>query len=55
MARYSKLIGTIVGGLLGFAVSLGFLPEGFDTQTVTAAVVTVASAIGAFFAPKNAD
>ena len=55
MGKYSKLIGMVVGSVLGILVALGLMPEDLNTPELQAAVVTVAGAIGTYFAPKNAD
>jgi len=57
MGKYSKLIGTIVGGLISMGVAVGFLPADLAEQSpeIIAAIGTLGSAIGTFFAPKNAE
>jgi len=55
MGKYSKLIGTIVGALFGIGAAMGFLPAEIIAQQpeIIAALGTLGSAIGTFFAPKN--
>jgi hypothetical protein len=49
---YSKLLGTIIGALVGVAAALGFNVEAI-TPDVQAAIVTVFAAAGTYFAPGN--
>lgn len=55
MKKYSKLIGSIVGGVLGFLVADNILPADFDVQGITEAVVLISAAIGTYAFPKNAE
>ena len=66
LKKYSKAIGAAVGGVIGFLVSLGILPNTIDANqlvgnidtlliALTAIMTTVSGIIGAFSAPKNAD
>jgi len=55
MGKYSKAIGTVIGALIGLGVSLGFLPESFQSPEVIGAITTITGLIGTIFAPKNAE
>lgn len=57
MGKYSKLIGTLIGGVIGIGITLGFLPEEFAEKQseIIAAVTLLTGLIGTFFAPKNAE
>jgi uncharacterized membrane protein YgaE (UPF0421/DUF939 family) len=52
MGKYSKLLGTIIGAILGVLAALGFNVEVF-TPEVQAAIVTVFAAGGTYLAPGN--
>lgn len=52
MGNYSKLIGSIVGGVVGIAVSFG-LPAEWATPELQGAIVVVLSAIATFIFPSN--
>lgn len=55
MTNYNKLIGSIVGGVLGLLVAKFGLPAGLaDPALVDAISAIIGSALGTFFAPKNA-
>jgi hypothetical protein len=53
MGNYSKLIGSLVGGLLGMLVSFGILPAEWATPEIQAAIVTLLSSIFTFAFPAN--
>lgn len=53
MGNYSKLIGSIVGGIIGFGVAKGFLPAEWNTPELTSALTLVLSAIFTFAFPAN--
>ena len=53
MGNYSKLIGSLVGGLAGALVSFGVLPEELATPEIQAGVITVLAAVVTFFFPAN--
>lgn len=53
MSNYNKLIGSIVGGLLGFGVAKGLLPADWGTPEITGAFTLVLSAIFTFAFPAN--
>lgn len=52
LGNYSKLVGSIVGGAFGFAVSKG-LPEALATPDVQAAVVGMFGTLFMYFFPAN--
>lgn len=52
MGNYSKLIGSIVGGLVGIAASFG-LPTEWATPEIQGAIVTLFSAVATFIFPAN--
>lgn len=53
MMKYSKLIGSVVGALVGIAAAFGLNVEAF-TPEVQASLIVVLTAIGTFIAPANA-
>ena len=54
MTNYSKLIGTIVGFALGYAVTKFGLPESLGSQEIISAVTLIlTTAAGTFLAPAN--
>lgn len=53
MGNYSKLIGSIVGAAIGFGAAKGFLPAGWDTPDMIAAVTGFVSAIFTWAFPAN--
>lgn len=53
MANYSKLIGSIVGGVIGLLVSNYGLPAELNTPEMIAAVTALVCAAGTYFAPAN--
>lgn len=62
MSKYNKLIGSLVGGVVGLGVTFGFLPEEIATSEnieqmviVIGGIVALGSSIGTYFSAKNAD
>ena len=53
MAKYSKLIGTVVGFGAGLLVTQLGLPEGSGAE-LTNAVMVIVTLIGTYFSPANA-
>jgi hypothetical protein len=53
MSNYSKLIGSLVGGALGFAVSRWGLPADFATPDIQGAVTILLGAAATFIFPAN--
>ena len=53
MGNWSKLIGTLVGGLLGLAVNFGLIPDGAITADVQSALVVLLAALGTAIFPAN--
>lgn len=53
MANFSKLIGSIVGALLGVGVSKYGLPPELASPEVVGAIVGVIAALGTYIAPAN--
>jgi hypothetical protein len=53
MKKYSKLVGSVVGALVGIAAAFGLNVEAF-TPEVQASLIVVLTAIGTFMAPANA-
>lgn len=53
MGNYSKLIGSLVGGALGLAVSILGLPAEAATPEIVSAVTVLLSAIATFLFPAN--
>jgi high-affinity Fe2+/Pb2+ permease len=53
MGNYSKVIGSVVGAVLGFAVSKFGFPADFATPEVVAGVTALFSAIATYFFPQN--
>lgn len=54
MGRYNKLIGSAVGGILGFGVSNFGLPEELASPEVVSLITMAASAAATYFFPANA-
>jgi len=54
MKKYSKLIGTAVGLVLGALVSFGLLPENMATAELQGAILAILAAVGVYAAPANA-
>jgi hypothetical protein len=52
MGNYSKLIGSIVGGVVGIAATFG-LPAEWATPEIQGAIVVILSAIATFIFPAN--
>lgn len=53
MSAYSKLIGSLAGGVLGYAVTNGLLPAEWSSPETVSAITTLICMIGTFFAPAN--
>ncbi len=53
MGNYSKLIGSIVGGLIGLGVSKGLLPAEANTPEIIGAVTTLFAAVSTYLFPAN--
>jgi len=53
MGNYSKFIGTIVGGVVGWAAARGFLPADFATPDVVAAATVIIAAVATYLFPAN--
>jgi phosphate/sulfate permease len=53
MGNYSKLIGSLVGGLVGFGVAKGLLPADWNTPEMTSALTLILSAVFTFAFPAN--
>jgi hypothetical protein len=53
MMNYSKLLGSLVGGVLGIGVSKFGLPSEMASPDIVASIVTVLSALATFLAPAN--
>ncbi len=53
MGNWSKLIGTLVGGLLGLAINFGLIPDGTITADVQSALVVLLAGIGTALFPPN--
>jgi hypothetical protein len=54
LGNYSKLIGSLVGGLFGMLVSFGIMPTEWATPEIQASIVTLLSAVFTFLFPANA-
>lgn len=52
MGNYSKLIASVIGGVLGIAASFG-LPTDWATAEVQSAIAVIGSAIAVYFFPAN--
>lgn len=53
VSGHSKLIGSLVGGALGLAVSRFGLPAEWASPEVVAAITTLASVAFTYWAPAN--
>lgn len=53
MGNYSKLIGAIIGGIVGLGVSKGFLPADLASPENVAALTTVTAAFFTYVFPAN--
>ncbi|WP_315920470.1 hypothetical protein [Mesorhizobium sp. SP-1A] len=53
MGNYSKLIGSIVGGVAGLLVARGLLPEEWATTEIQGAIVVLLSAVATYAFPAN--
>ncbi len=54
MGNYSKLIGTLVGGIVGVLVSSFGLPADFATVEIQGAITVLIAGVAAFLFPANA-
>jgi len=54
MAKYSKLIGMVVGLAVGAAVNFGLLQADVDVAGLEEAVLAILAAVGVYAAPANA-
>ena len=52
MGRYSKLIGSVIGALVGIAAAFGINVEAF-TPEIQASLIVVLTAIGTYISPAN--
>jgi hypothetical protein len=52
MGRYSKLIGSVIGALVGVAAAFGINVEAF-TPEIQASLIVVLTAIGTYISPSN--
>ena len=52
MGRYSKLIGSVIGALVGIAAAFGINVEAF-TPEIQASLIVVLTAIGTYISPSN--
>jgi hypothetical protein len=53
MGNYSKLIGAIVGGVIGFLGSKYALPAEFSSPDMQAAITLILSAVATWAFPAN--
>lgn len=53
MGNYSKLFGSLVGGVLGLAVSLFGLPAEWATPEIQGAITVLLGAAATFLFPAN--
>ena len=53
MGNYSKLIGSIVGGIAGILVAKGLLPDSLASADVQSAFVVLLSAVSTYLFPAN--
>jgi hypothetical protein len=53
MGNYSKLIGSLVGGVIGIAVSRWGLPAEWATPEIQGAVTVILGAAATFIFPAN--
>lgn len=53
MGNYSKLIGSLVGGVMGILVTKSIIPADLNTPEIQAAVTVLASAFFTFIFPAN--
>jgi hypothetical protein len=53
MGNYSKLIGAIVGGVVGLLGSKYALPAEFSSPDIQAAITLILSAVATYFFPAN--
>lgn len=53
MSNYSKLIASVLGGVLGMAVSKYGLPAEWASTEVVTALTTLVSAVFVYVAPAN--
>lgn len=56
IGRYSKMVGSLIGAVLAWAVTQNFVPEGLiSAEQIDTLAVIVGGVIGTFLAPKNAE
>jgi len=53
MSKYSKLIGMVVGLLVGAAVNFGLLQVGVDAVAFQEAILLILGGVGVYQAPAN--
>lgn len=53
MGNYSKLIGSLVGGVVGILVAKNILPPEFNTPEIVASLTVICSAIATYIFPAN--
>lgn len=53
MGNYSKLFGSIIGGVVGLLVSKGLLPVEMQDPEIVAALTTIFAAIATWRFPAN--
>lgn len=53
MGNYSKLIGSLVGGIAGLLVNIGVLPESMATPEIQSSIVVLLATITTFIFPAN--
>ena len=53
MRLYSKLFGSIIGGVVGLGVSVGIVPETFSTPEIIGAITVLFAAVATWLAPAN--
>jgi len=55
MAKYSKAIGSLLGGLVAVLVAFNVLPEDAITPEIIGSVSMIAATIAVYFAPANKE
>ena len=54
MSNYSKLIGTVLGGIVGILVNMSIIPEGaIDPMWISSISTLLGAAIGVYWSPPN--
>ncbi len=51
--EFSKLWGSLIGGVIGIGISKFGLPAEFGSPEIVGALTTLVAAAGTFFAPAN--